>query len=119
MPQGKTQDCNESLNGFIRKRLPKDIFVGSNVLTMGVCSVVLASNSGIIAMLRIYQKLEMKSGFYTREFCVKKDGKRIGKMGKKMSVEGRSNRKPKRGIKKGFQVRNENTEGEVYASGKF
>ena len=93
--------------------------MGSNVLKMGVCSAVLAFNSGISAMLRIYQKLEMKNVFYTREFCVKKDGKRIEKMGKKMSVEGKSNRKRKRAIKKGFQIRNENTEGEVYASGKF
>ena len=36
-----------------------------------------------------------------------------------MSVEGKSNRKRKRAIKRGFQVRNENTEGEVYASGRF
>ena len=79
--------------------ISKDIFVGSNVLKMGVCSAVLAFNSGIIAMLRIYQKLEMKRGFYTTEFCVKKDGKRIEKMGKKMSVEGKSNRQRKRVIK--------------------
>ena len=116
---GKTQNCNESLNGFIWKRLPKDIFMGSNVLIMGVYSAVLAFNSGISAMLRIYQKFEMKSGFYTREFRVKKDGKRIEKMGKKMSVEDKSNRKRKRAIKKGFQVINENTEVEVYASGKL
>ena len=35
---GKTQNCNEALNTFIWKRLPKDVFVGPYVLEMGVCS---------------------------------------------------------------------------------
>ena len=37
----------------------------------------------------------------------------------KMSTEGKSDRKRKRSIKNGFQVRNEDAEGEIYANGQF
>ena len=48
-----------------------------------------------------------------------KNEKRISKMERKMSVEGKSDRKRKRAIKKGFQVRNDDVEGKMYGSGQF
>ena len=38
---GKTQNNNEALNAFIWKRLRKDIFVGRNVMEIGICSAVM------------------------------------------------------------------------------
>ena len=35
--QGKTKNCNEALNAFTWKHLPKDVFVESYVLGMGGC----------------------------------------------------------------------------------
>ena len=40
-------------------------------------------------------------------------------MSRKMSIEGKLDRKRKRSIKKGYQVSNEDKEGEVYGSGQF
>ena len=85
--RGKTQNNNETLNSFIWKRLPKDIFVGPYVLEMGVCSTVLNFNSGYRSLLEIFEKLCMNSGHYTTAYCVKKDTTRIHKMERKMSRE--------------------------------
>ena len=110
---GKTQNCNEALNAFIWNRLPKEIFIGPYVLEMGVCSAALSFNSGTSAMLRIFEELGMTSDYYTRKYCKMKNEKRINKMERKMSVEGKSDRKRKRAIKMGFQVRNDNVEGKM------
>ena len=39
---GKTQNNNESLNGLLWKRCPKDVFVGRVTLELGVASAVTA-----------------------------------------------------------------------------
>ena len=36
---GTTQNNNEALNGLIWKKVPKDVFVGHNVLEIGVCAL--------------------------------------------------------------------------------
>ena len=51
-----------------------------------------------------------------RKCCNMKKEKRINKMERKMSVEGKSDRKRKRAIKKGFQVRNDDVEGKMDGS---
>ena len=56
---GKTQNCNETLNGFIWKRLPKDVFVGPHVLEIGVCSAILNFNSGTHSIIKVFDKLGM------------------------------------------------------------
>ena len=38
--RGKTQNNNESLNGLIWKRCPKDVFVGRTTLELGVASAI-------------------------------------------------------------------------------
>ena len=43
---GKTQNNNESLNGMIWKKCPKDVYVGKCVLEMGVSSAVICFNEG-------------------------------------------------------------------------
>ena len=40
-------------------------------------------------------------------------------MSRKMSIQGKLERKRKRNIKKGFLVSNQDKEGEVYGSGQF
>ena len=116
---GKTQNCNEALNGFIWKRLPKDVFVGPYVLEIGVCSAIINFNSGTHSIIKVFDKLGIICGFYTGVFCKKQDEKRIMKMSRKMSIQGKLERKRKRNIKKGFLVSNQDKEGEVYGSGQF
>ena len=52
-------------------------------------------------------------------FVKKQDEKRIIKMSRKMSIQGKLERKRKRNIKKGFLVSNQDKESEVYGSGQF
>ena len=47
---------------------------------MGVCFAIINFNSGKNGILKIYEKLGMTSGYYTRQFCSKKDSKRVQKM---------------------------------------
>ena len=77
-PHGKTQNCNEALNAFIWKRLPKDVFVGPYVLAMIVCSAIIDFNSGTNGILKLYEKPSM-----TRQFCSKKDSRASLKDGNK------------------------------------
>ena len=39
---------------------------------MGVGSAIINFNSGTNGILKIYEKLGMTSGYYTRQFCSKK-----------------------------------------------
>ena len=116
---GKTQNNNEGLNSFIWKRLPKNIYVDAYLLEMGVCSSILNFNSGSYRMLQILKLLGLTPGFYTELFCDKKDTTRIIKMKRKMSVEGKADRKRKRAVRKGFTDKNQENEGKVYATGSF
>ena len=70
---GSTQNNNECINGVIWKQIPKDIFVGRIVLEIGVRSVVLSFNGGAIRLSKIFEKLSMVTGSFTKEFCASRD----------------------------------------------
>jgi len=48
---GKTQNANESINGMIWKRCPKDVFVSKETIEMAVASAVIGFNEGAKGML--------------------------------------------------------------------
>jgi hypothetical protein len=54
---GKTQNQNKSLNGMIWIRLPKSIFVGGNVLQLGMYDTVAHFNMGSRASVDILNKM--------------------------------------------------------------
>ena len=116
---GKTQNCNESLNGVVWRRLPKDINVGRHTLEVGVASAVLSFNSGTAGLLAVYNKLDINSGYFTDKYCERRDKARIKFMTRKMSAKGKAIRKRKRAQRKGFDVVNEEKEGEQYGAGLF
>ena len=74
-------------------------------------------NSGAHGLPDVFRQLNMVVGCFTKKFCLKSDMTRIKKMKRKMSVEGKNIRKRRRAEKKGFVVRNEEKEGELYGSG--
>ena len=116
---GKTQSNNEAISGFIWKRLPKYVFVGWYIFEIGVSSAVLNFNSGAYGLVNVFEVLGMSAGYITKSFCLQRDITRIVKMKRKMSTDGKNARKRKRAQRKGFQVRDEDKEGEVYGSGMF
>ena len=82
---GKTQNNNESLNGLIWKRCPKDVFVGRVILELGVASVVIALNNGLSGIIEVSNKLNIKPGTFCKKYCGFKDEKRITQMDRKSS----------------------------------
>ena len=48
------QNNNESINGVIWKRCPKDTFLGRNVIEMSVSSAVISFNSGKRELFDVY-----------------------------------------------------------------
>ena len=58
---GKTQNNNESLNGLIWKRCPKEVFVGCVILELGVASAVIAFNDGLSGIIEVFNKLNIKT----------------------------------------------------------
>ena len=63
---GKTQNQNESLNGMIWERVPKDVFIGSETLQLGVYDAVAHFNIGSQAAVNILHRLGLEPG----EFCL-------------------------------------------------
>ena len=56
---GQTQNNNESINGVIWKRCPKDIFVGRTTLEIGVASAVIRFNDGVSGVLKVLKTLKL------------------------------------------------------------
>ena len=57
---------------------------------------------------------------YTKDFVAKSDVTRINKMKRKMSIVGKTDRKKKRAIKKGYLDKNATAEGNMYnGTGEF
>ena len=54
---GKTQNANESFNGTICQRIPKNTFVTLPDLEFGVCGGVAQCNIRLKASVLIYEKL--------------------------------------------------------------
>ena len=61
----------------------------------------------------------MEVGKFTESFLKQFDTKRVNQMNKKSSDTGKLRRKKLRAIRKGYQDKAVETEGETYASGEF
>ena len=69
---GKTQNNNESLNGVIWKKCPKDVYVGRTTLEMGIDSAVINFNDGASSILNVMIEYGLQDGHYASTFCGKK-----------------------------------------------
>ena len=116
---GETQNANEALNGLIWKRCPKDVFVGKTILEIGVASAVLSFNEGENGLLKVFNELNINPGYYSCIAIHRSDVKRISNMNEKCSEKSKKDRKRLRGVRKGYDDNNVETEGEIYASGAF
>ena len=104
----KTQNQNESLNGMIWSRIPKDTFVKLGQFEMGVYDAVAHFNQGNAATLQIYENMNVVPGYYTTIGCSKANISRL-KNAFRQSVQARK----AKGDKKKEQ------EGKLYGPGDF
>ena len=116
---GKTQNNNESINGVIWKRCPKDVFVGRNTLEIAVASAVISFNDGVFGILRVLDLLDISPGKYSLKFCNAKDTKRVVEMNRKSTAAVKQMRKQLRAHRKGYADVIEEKEGVVYGAGLF
>ena len=115
---GKTKKDNESLNGLIWQRCPKDVFVTRVTLEVGVASAVITFNDGFSEILVVFDKLNIKPGTFSEKYCGVKNEKQITQMQTKLfhSAKQRHN-KIRRA--QGFQDKCEENEGISYEVGLF
>lgn len=74
---GKTQNHNEALNGMIWQRVPKEVFVGRDLLEFGMYDAITHFNTGAKTVLNLLKELGIPSGKYTEEGCRLWDKDRI------------------------------------------
>ena len=116
---GKTQNQNESLNSMIWNRLPKSIFVGGNVLQLGVYDAVAHFNMGSRAADEILKQDGLVPGHYFEEGVCKADKKRVKKADHRAKPDVKKRRKVVRGLKKKREDKNQETEANTYEAGAF
>ena len=79
---GQTQNNSESLNGVIRKRCPKDVFIGRSTLEMGVASTLISFNDGQSGILKVMENLTMNPSENFIRYCNERNNTRIKEMEK-------------------------------------
>ena len=116
---GKTQNQNESLNGMIWERLPKQTFIGSDLLQLGVHDAVAHFNIGFEAFIQVLKNSGINPGKYCQAECSRNDNLGVKKADYKEQDKVRLRRKVLRGRKKKRGDQDAEKEGKTYACGSF
>lgn len=115
----KTQNQNESLNGMIWNRLPKQVFIGSDVLHMGVFDAVSHFNIGASATAKTLERMGISPGEYCLARCFMADKQRIKKAEIKSAEKTKTRRRIIRAKKKSKGDKQKKKEGQTYACGEY
>jgi hypothetical protein len=116
---GKTQNQNESLNGMIWNRLPKEVFIGSEVLKLGVYDAVAHFNIGSQAALNVLELRGIDPGTFCHAELEQQDHERVDKAEFKAQEENKKKRKIRRERKKTNTDKCSQKWGVTYAAGGF
>ena len=68
---GLTQNNNESLNAFIWKKCPKNVYVSRNITEIGMASAVIEFNNGIQGIKKVYENAGLHFGKFITAACKK------------------------------------------------
>ena len=96
---GKTQNQNESFNGLIWRRTPKDRFVQMTTFELAVYDAVAHFNIGNLATLLIFDKINIERGYYTTLGCITENNCRIQNAKRQSSDSAKTRRRYLRGQK--------------------
>ena len=99
---GQTQNVNESLNGMIWRRCPKQTFVSKATVQMAVNSAVINFNNGFTGLKSVFQEVGLRIGHYTAKGFKVKDQERIRIMNRKSTDKVKRRRMTLRKIRKGY-----------------
>lgn len=118
MSEKKTQNCNESFNNVIWSRLPKNTFVNSETIKIGVLDAVLSYNDGLLAKVRVLEYLCGKAGPNCVIGLQKLDAKRAREAERAHQEIEKRARKAKKTIKRRLEEA-ENQDEPSYGAGLF
>jgi hypothetical protein len=116
---GKTQNLNKSFNGMIWRRVPKTVFVGSDVFKVGVYDAVAHFNMGERATTKVLETMGLNAGSLNEAGVIQADQLRVRKANYKAEPKNKTRRKVLRGQRKKTGDKNKEKEGETYAAGSF
>ena len=91
--------------------VPKEVFVGKDVLEFGLSDAVSHFKMGAQTVLQLYEALETPAGKYTEDECQFLDAERTYKAVYKDQEHYKKRRKVLRGRKKRKEDKNQRTEG--------
>ena len=117
--KGSTQNRNESLHATIWDRCPKHQSGTPKTVETAVCLAVINFNEGAEPLADIVQEMGLERGYYTVKGLRKRDCRRLYHANLKHSEKGKKRRKRLRNIKKGFEDKKKQREGNTYESGAF
>lgn len=116
---GKTRNQNESLNGMVWQRIPKEVYVGSETLQLGLYVAVAHFNIGSITVIELFQALGIPPGKYTEEGYRLQDQLRIHTAQHQSKPSTKKRRKVIRGLKKRKDDKTKQREGVNYGPRQF
>ena len=90
---GKTQNQNESFNAMIWNRVPKEVFVGTDVFTLAVYDAAANFNIGASASIELLLNMGIASGKYCSQECLNSDKLRVKKSNYKFHDKNKKRRK--------------------------
>ena len=85
---------------MVLQRVPKEVFVGKDVLELGLFDAVSHFNMGTQIVLQLYDALQIPAGMYTEDGCQFLDAERTYKAVYKEQEHNKKRRKILRGKKK-------------------
>jgi hypothetical protein len=116
---GKTQNQNESFNGMVWQRVPKEVYVGRDLIEFGLYDAVAHFNEGSRTVLKLYDSLKIPPGKYTEVGCRVLDDERIYGAEYKEMDKSKKRRKVLRGQRKNKEDKKQQAEGATYGAGSF
>ena len=111
---GRTQNANEALNQVMWNKCPKNIFVERIVLETAESAAVISFNNGFCGLVSVLLKMAVIPGKYCLKNFKSSDDKRKTEVDLKTTDKVKKQRKCIRAIKKGYQDKCNEREGETY-----
>ena len=116
---GKTQNSNESLHGLIWQRCPKITYSARKMVEIAAASAACHLNDGRECIRNLLNRMELNVGAHADRGLQRSALKRKHHSELRNSERAKRRRKDLRSIKKGWNDKINEVEGESYGSGKF
>jgi hypothetical protein len=104
---------------MVWNRLPKQVFVGSDVLHLGVYDAVSHFNIGASASIKTLEKMGISSGDYCLARCSSADQQRVQSANRNSEARTKKRRRMVRAKRKAKGDHQKQAEGKTYACGEF